>query len=560
MNLKEFINMDYNKTLFPLSSIKIFSEFGLNDIINFINEEIFQDSWLKNKLKENYPKIQTIIKNNIIETIDRKMQSYFLMQPWVYALKDKTHYRQTFLLDPIAQIFLYDFVHRNIYYFQNETKEKREIYGYYFENEKYNSPSEEYEKFTKRIYELKNEFDYFGKVDISNYFNNIYHHDIVSFLARKINQMEAEKFGKFLREINEGRSTSCMPQGLFPVKIIGNFFLNFIDESVELKSEYIIRFMDDIYFFSDSKEFIEEDIIVIQKLLGDKGLYLNEEKTKVANTNDKEVREQFDEIKKSLLQKRRLIINTYSDEMEDASDDYELTDEERDYLKKKLYDKHLEDQDIELILILLSTADVETVDLIKLVLYNAPHLTKNLYHNIKRNYMELTDDIIMLFEDYIEKDNINEYQLFWITKIIIDFTVLNESIAKLLIKIYKHPSSSNVVKCVILEIQENKYGFLELKKKIVRGHAPELVISAMVGLIGHEKGNRNQIYKYVGKSNPVMRVLTLVLKKLDSNSTKIFLDEHFEKFIYQGKDKTDGNDSEYIDDLDDIFADDDLPF
>lgn len=88
-----------------------------------------------------------------------------------------------------------------------------------------------------------------GKIDISNFFNNIYHHDIVSYIARTINQQEAEKIGKFLREINEGRSTSCMPQGLFPMKVIGSNFLSFIEASRELKSEFIIRFMDDIYFF-----------------------------------------------------------------------------------------------------------------------------------------------------------------------------------------------------------------------------------------------------------------------------------------------------------------------
>lgn len=78
--------------------------------------------------------------------------------------------------------------------------------------------------------------------------------------------------------------------------------------------------------------------------------------------------------------------------------------------------------------------------------------------------MMISDAIISEIEVYLEKSFIPEYQLFWITKTIIDFTEINESIADLLVSIYRHPSVTNVVKCIILEIPENNYGFLELKK------------------------------------------------------------------------------------------------
>ncbi|MBE1446069.1 reverse transcriptase domain-containing protein [Paenibacillus sp. OAS669] len=488
--------------------------------------------------EDEYEKVTQVISKKQKQVINENAQSYFMIQPWVYALKDKKHYRQTFQLDPVSLIFIYDFVYRNRAYFQKKSYSNRECFGYTFSGDNYNSQTEEYKKFIKKLHSLKTQYEYMGKIDISNFFNNIYHHDVVSYIARIINQQESEKIGKFLREINEGRSTSCMPQGLFPMKVIGSNFLSFIEDSRDLKSDYIIRFMDDIYFFSDDEETISNDIFSAQKLLGEKGLCLNEEKTLIIATEIEEEND-IESIKISLLKKRRLIINSYTDEFDDDDDeddefdeDDELTDEEVSFLKGLLHnEKNIEDEDIELILSLLMTSESETIELTRLVLNSSPQLTKNLYYNIKRNYMMISDAIISEIEEFLNKSFITEYQLFWITKIIIDFTELNESIADLLIRIYRHPSATNIVKCLILEVPENSYGFLEVKKNVARGHAPELIISAMVGLISHEKSNRNQIYKYVGKTNSMLRTITIALSSLEVNSHEKLLEDLDERSI-----------------------------
>ncbi|MCP1183997.1 RNA-directed DNA polymerase [Paenibacillus sp. 1781tsa1] len=529
-NVYDFILKDFQKTLFPLRSILVLSKFKLEFILDYINDEIFSQSWLKNNLNETeYTKISEILDKKQIKRVNDIAQSYFLIQPWVYALKDKKHYRQTFQLDPIAYIFIYDFVYRNRDSFQKQEYSDRECFGYTFDGDTYHSQSEEYKEFITKLHSLKTKFEYMGKIDISNFFNNIYHHDVVSYIARVVNQQEAEKIGKFLREINEGRSTSCMPQGLFPMKVIGSNFLSFIEASRELKSENIIRFMDDIYFFSDSEETIKRDIFSVQKILGEKGLSLNEEKTSVIVGED-ESDNDIETVKTSLLAKRRLAINSYTGEFDDNEID-QLTSEEAEFLHGLLHKKNIEDEDIELILSLLMTTEAETLELTRLVLNSSPQLTKNLYYNLKRNYMRITDSIISEFETFIEESFIPEYQLFWITKIIIDFTELNESIANLLVTIYRHPAVTNIVKCLILEIPENNFGFLEMKKNVARGHAPELIISAMVGLLSHEKSNRNQIYKYVGKSNSMLRTITVALSALEVNAHEKILEDLDERNI-----------------------------
>ncbi|WHZ58777.1 RNA-directed DNA polymerase [Metabacillus hrfriensis] len=532
-DLINFIDKDHLKTLFPLRSTQFIAKYGYKEILTYINEFIFKENNEKNHQEE----------------------FFFLSQPLVYAAKNSHHLRQCFFLDPIAVIYLYDFVFRNSKYFQMQSINYRQRFGYSFTGNKSNSSTNEYKAFRDRISELKIRYSYLGMIDISNCFNNIYHHDLKSYLCRKISNKEGSRFGKYLREINEGRSTSCMPQGYFPIKVIGNHFLSFIEQSREIKSEHIVRFMDDIYLFSHSMDTIKEDIFVIQRLIGEKGLSLNEEKTFVGNSKDKD--NNIGDIKKSLLEKRRTYITSYLDDYEEDEVDLILTEEETLFLKELLHnEKSLLDEDIELILSLLINDLEETLDLVELVLENSPHLTKALYHHLRKND-NIPSNIIDIFDKFLENVRIQEFQLFWITKIMIDYFEINEDTIDLLFKIYFHSSASNIIKCLILELNENNYGLLEIKQKVARGAAPELVISALIGLLNHEKSNRNHIYNYVGKSSKFMKIITEVLKKIDiKEDTDLYLNKKKEVVLIKKAVKKNQSLEFLFGDSDD----DDLPF
>lgn len=111
---------------------------------------------------------------------------------------------------------------------------------------------------------------------------------------------------------------------------------------------------------------------------------LNEEKTLITTVENEEEND-IETVKISLLKKRRLIINSYTDEFDDY--DYEiedLTDEEISFLKDMLHNrKSIEDEDIELILTLLMTSESETIELTRLVLNNSPQLTKTYITTLK---------------------------------------------------------------------------------------------------------------------------------------------------------------------------------
>jgi len=176
----------------------------------------------------------------------------FLNAPICYALKDARHMRKVLGLDPIANYFLYGFVHKHAKsHFQEDRPADKRRFGYAFKNRKPLSPSEQYHAFRRDTYRLRIEYPYFARVDIGNCFNSFYHHDVQQFVEANFSDGAGANIGQFLREINSGTSVNCFPQGTYPAKAIGNLFLSFIEENARFTSPGIIRFLDDICFLPD---------------------------------------------------------------------------------------------------------------------------------------------------------------------------------------------------------------------------------------------------------------------------------------------------------------------
>ena len=113
------------------------------------------------------------------------------------------------------------------------------------------------------------------KFDIAAYFNSIYHHDLVQWFSEVGAKSDnVEQFGQFLREANGGRTVDCLPHGIHPCKLVGSEFLKFVDNSMRLRSDLLLRFMDDFYLFANDAEVINMDFVLVQQLLGEKGLSL----------------------------------------------------------------------------------------------------------------------------------------------------------------------------------------------------------------------------------------------------------------------------------------------
>jgi hypothetical protein len=97
--------------------------------------------------------------------------------------------------------------------------------------------------------------------------------------------------------------------------MIGNDFLRFIDNYHEINSSQLVRFMDDLFLFSDDERKITDDFLLIQRLLGEKGLSVNPQKTRMDTAAPVAMDKDIDAVKKTLLARRRIIlIEGYDDE------------------------------------------------------------------------------------------------------------------------------------------------------------------------------------------------------------------------------------------------------
>ena len=296
----DFYAEDYQKTLFPLRTNKVLAETGFGKLASFA----------------------------------RKPGSKFLPQRRVSAMKVGSHLRRTFKLDPVAEVFLYElaFKHRSI--FRKSVSKKRECFGYRFEEGRPLDATSSYRAFKGATREYAKSFKFGLSFDVASYFNSVYHHDLVHWLEERIGDKDdVSLFGSFLREINSGRSVDCLPQGLYPAKMIGNEFLKFVDSSSKLSSARFVRFMDDITILSNSRENLMADFMVVQDLLGQKGLSVNPAKTRFIDKSTSDVGREVDAVRKALLHKRRTLIVVGYEEDEDEEGEVEAA---RNLTKKEV--------------------------------------------------------------------------------------------------------------------------------------------------------------------------------------------------------------------------------
>ena len=247
-SLLDFYITDFRKTLFPLITNKFLIQNGQNEIKSFINK-----------------------------CLDNGQHFYsFRSQTRVYAGKPNFHLRRTVKLDPVAEFFIYEIIFRNRNLFRSPFSEDKKHYGYRFQKGVPLNPSGSFKGYKGAISAYRDQFRFSLSFDVAAYFNSIYHHDLVSwFSISGASIKDYESLGQFLRETNSGRSVDCLPQGIYPTKMIGNDFLRFIEQFHGLKSNAVVRFMDDFVLFSDSRRDLRHDFVKIQQLLGEKGLSLN---------------------------------------------------------------------------------------------------------------------------------------------------------------------------------------------------------------------------------------------------------------------------------------------
>ncbi|MBO9098070.1 MULTISPECIES: antiviral reverse transcriptase Drt5 [unclassified Rhizobium] len=485
----DFYRNDFPKTLFPLKTNLFLIENGQQELSEFIEK-----------------------------CLDDKEKAFsFLPQRRVYAAKPGHHLRRTVKLDAVSEYFLYDTVYKNRSRFRKPFSKDREHFGYRFDEGAPISATVAYKAFKGAISEYSKSYKHFISIDVASYFNNIYHHDVVNwFRELQAPENEVNGFGQMLREINSGRSVDCLPQGLYPAKMIGNDFLRFVENYHGLISSKIIRFMDDIYLFSDNENTITNDFIMVQNLLGDKGLSVNPQKTSRKSAQHLNREDKIDAVKEKLLKRRRIAIATgYDGEGEEDSFTlkFSLTDAELAYVNDILAQPDIEEEDAELILTIMRDHAEKVEGRLPDIIRNFPNLTKSVY-----SFCSGVADKEFLAKSIEEithsSPRLLEFQLFWFASILEDHLMNTSRASALIDLLYNHLSATPISRAKILEIPDSRYGLTELRHNVLStGQSDWLGWSAAVGSRVLKAGSRNHAIKYFGNCSQLNHLIATVVIK-----------------------------------------------
>ena len=490
----EFYRDDFPRTLFPLRTNLWLVENGLEVILDYIYQEITGD--------------------------ESEASGDFQQQEKVFAAKHGHHLRRTHKLDVVAEVFLYDIIYRNRSKFRKDVFPRRKSFGYRFNGGSPVSASESYREYKVEVGTGHALYRYSCSFDISSYFNSLYHHDLSSWFEEIADQeSDAKIFGKFLRQINGGRSVDCLPHGLYPTKMVGSQFIKFVDNYPGIESEIFLRFMDDYVLFSDDLSVLQRDFILIQQLLGQKGLSVNPAKTRFRDKDEASVEDRIDAIRAGLLRKRAVAFRSlYWDEEDEDEDeqeisDQDLTEEEEAYLLKLLDSPQLEEEDADLVLAYLRDHAGDLLQHISSILWRFPYLSKSVY--LFSRYIDDKKGLLLALLDFVKRNEVvSDFSLFWVASILEDQLLETKGVEALVLALYEHPRSSKISTAKVLEIPDSRYGLRELREQILRsGGSDWLSWSSAVGCRNEKKAARNHLIKYFAKGSRMNALIAGIVHK-----------------------------------------------
>jgi hypothetical protein len=396
------------------------------------------------------------------------------------------------------------------------------------------SAKNSYTDFKTAVSTARGQFKHVLRCDVSSYFSSLYHHDLVAWIENAgASADDSQAFGRFLREANSGRSIDCLPQGIHPCKVVGAEFLKFVDNSKLLKSDLILRFMDDLFLFANKEHTLTKDFLSLQQLLGEKGLSLNPHKTAFGDEIGAGVGEQVDRIKVQLLRRRRELAEPsgaefWSEDMDEDEDDEKgeeaeaeddaihvsLEPEEAEYLITILRNADIDEADAELVLVLLRDHGEDVLEEMHRFLNKFPSLSRNIYNFAA--YVSDKTELAALIHKYLKTAVVvTEDQLFWIAKLAEDYLSATAKYGDILALLLDHPSATLISKAKVLEIPEHRFGMPDIREQHLHsGYSDWRGWACAVGTRKDKKAKQNYMLKYFANASPMNKLISECAQKL----------------------------------------------
>jgi hypothetical protein len=262
-------------------------------------------------------------------------------------------------------------------------------------------------------------------------------------------------------------------------------------------------------------------LILTQALLSDRGLSINEKKTRFLEGYDEgtDLPANVDAMKIHLLRKRRaelLVNDKYGEDSDEEGEDEDededdahpsqldaLTEEEQEYLVSLLKADSIAEEDAELVLTLMGEHSSDIFEYIPTLIRGFPALTKRIYQFCEN--LEDKAEVTAAILGYLKSNPVvTESQLFWFGMMVEDHLLRTPKVGELLRVLYEDDHATAISKAKILEIPEKRFGLPDLRDEQLRsGQSDWLAWAAAVGARVHPKGQRNQMLKYFRRPSPM---------------------------------------------------------
>ncbi|MDQ7096848.1 RNA-directed DNA polymerase [Desulfosporosinus sp. PR] len=275
--------------------MKKYFEFALDNIVKFGDTDIFP-----------FPIENHLFYDKRTEAVDLLLEMYANFGTYIndvspmfdnmLAAAGYTGFRWATQIDPIWNAYYLGLV-LSISEEIEETripKEKNNVFSYrikFDDNEKTIYDTEYgWRKFQEHSLELakSSDYKYVLLCDISNFYQNVYHHRLENSLAKlNVPEKNIEKnIMDFLQKFSNTKSYG-LPIGGQASRILAELLLNRTDKLLRTKEIQFCRFVDDYHIFAKTEQELYSDLLYLsKKLIENEGLSLQKSKTRIITTEE----------------------------------------------------------------------------------------------------------------------------------------------------------------------------------------------------------------------------------------------------------------------------------
>jgi hypothetical protein len=141
-------------------------------------------------------------------------------------------------------------------------------------------------------------------------------------------------------------------------------------------------------------------------------------------------------------------------------------------------------------------------------------LTRNLYNYARfatdRNGL---DEVVASFAK--ASPLATEYQLFWLAMIAEEFLRTSPRYGEILMVLYEHPNSTTISRAKVLEVDDKRFGLLEMRETILRSRASGWESwAAAVGVRSMAPDKRNHLLTYFGGGSSLNGLIARCVRQL----------------------------------------------